>query len=94
MVCILFEDYDKKFKSEILKGIENNINILKNIYEEIYLNEFGFVYCVELEKIIGIEQVKVFGKGCFMNCPKLNREQYPEVKKNIEENIVSFSGLV
>ena len=47
MVCILFEDYDKKFKSEILKGIENNINILKNIYEEIYLNEFGFVYCVE-----------------------------------------------
>lgn len=47
MNCILFEDYDKKFKSEILKGIENNINILKNIYEEIYLNEFGFVYCAE-----------------------------------------------
>lgn len=47
MICILFEDYDKRFKSEILKGIENNINILKNIYEEIYLNEFGFVYCVE-----------------------------------------------
>ena len=28
---VLFENYDKKFKSEILKGIENNINILKNI---------------------------------------------------------------
>ena len=47
MNCILFEDYDKKFKSETLKGIENNINILKNIYEEIYMNEYGFVYCID-----------------------------------------------
>ena len=27
----------------------------------------------------------IFGKGCFVNCPKLNREEYPEIQKNDEE---------
>ena len=28
----------------------------------------------------------VIGKGCFINCPKLNKEEYPEVKKNKESS--------
>ena len=80
MVCILFEDYDKKFKSEILKGIENNINVLKNIYEEIYLNEFGFVYCVE----------NLSKNDCRILC-KTNLNEYLQVPEGVILRINSKS---
>ena len=44
---IVFEDYDKKFKSKVLKGIENVNNILKNIYDEVFINHEGIAYSVE-----------------------------------------------
>ena len=49
------------------------------------LNDYCFANCEELTEIQGLDQSKVFGKGCFMNCQKLDKEQYPQVKQNIEE---------
>ena len=49
------------------------------------LNDYCFANCSELTEIKGLEQIKEFGKGCFMNCPKLDKEQYPQVKQNVEE---------
>ena len=49
------------------------------------LNDYCFANCKELIEIKGLEQIKEFGTGCFMNCPKLDKEQYTKVKQNIEE---------
>ena len=54
------------------------------------LNDYCFANCNELIEIKGIEQIKEFGKGCFMNCYKLNKEQYPQVKHNNEEYLNEF----
>lgn len=44
---INFEDFDKKYKSAFLKGIETNINILKNLYDEVYVDNKGLVYSLD-----------------------------------------------
>lgn len=44
---IVFDDYDKKFKSTFLKGVENNINVLKNLYDEIYIDNKGLAYSID-----------------------------------------------
>ena len=49
------------------------------------LNDYCFSNCQELTEIKGIEEIKEYGKGCFINCPKLNKEEYPQVKQNNEE---------
>lgn len=41
---IYFDDYDKKFKSSLLKELENSVKILKNIFDEILINNEGIVY--------------------------------------------------
>ena len=41
------------------------------------LSDYCFASCEELTEIKGLEHVKEIGKGCFLNCPKLNQEEYP-----------------
>ena len=41
---IMFEDYDKKFKSSTLKELESNVKILKNIFVDMqWINESHFL---------------------------------------------------
>ena len=68
-----FDRYNKSLKELI---IPNNMT---------KLSDYSFSNCEELTEIKGLEYVKDIGKGCFMNCPKLNREQYPEVEKRVNE---------
>ena len=44
---ILFEDYDKKFKSSFLKELENNVKIVKNVFDIIFVNCKGITYSLE-----------------------------------------------
>ena len=44
---ILFEEKEKKFKTSFLKELENNVKILKNIYEEVYIDNEGYCYSLE-----------------------------------------------
>lgn len=44
---ILFEEQEKKFKTSFLKDLENNVKILKNIYDEVYINNKGIAYSLE-----------------------------------------------
>ena len=48
------------------------------------ISDYCFANCKELTRIVGLEGIKEFGKGCFKNCPKLNKNQYPKVKQNNE----------
>lgn len=43
-MVIIFEELGKKEKSRILKGIENTNQILKNIFETVYINHEGVCY--------------------------------------------------
>ena len=56
----------------------------------IKLSDYCFANCQELTEIQGLEQIKEYGIGCFMNCTKLKREQYPQVKQNIEHHLNSL----
>ena len=49
------------------------------------LSDYCFSNCEDLIEIKGLEHVKEIGKGCFINCLLSNRDQYPQVKQNIEE---------
>ena len=44
---ILFEEKEKKFKTSFLKDLENNVKILKNIYDEVYIDNKGIAYSLE-----------------------------------------------
>lgn len=44
---ILFEDREKKFKTSFLKELENNIKILKNLFDEVYIDDNGLAYMLE-----------------------------------------------
>ena len=44
---LFFEDHGKSVKSTFLKNVESNNNILKNLYEEIFVNDEGLVYSLE-----------------------------------------------
>ena len=44
---VLFEEKEKKFKTSFLKELENNVKIIKNIYNEIYIDNKGTGYCLE-----------------------------------------------
>ena len=52
------------------------------------LEDYCFANYQELEEIIGLEKIKEIGKGCFINCPQLDRNKYPIVKRNIEEYLI------
>ena len=41
---INFNDHDKKFKSSFLKELESNIKIIKNLFDESYLNNKEICY--------------------------------------------------
>lgn len=44
---ILFEEKEKKFKTSFLKELENNIKILKNLFDEVFVNNEGVCYSLE-----------------------------------------------
>lgn len=44
---ILFEDKEKKFKTSFLKDLENNVKILKNLFDEVYIDKEGVCYSLE-----------------------------------------------
>lgn len=44
---ILFEEQEKKFKTSFLKDLENNVKIIKNIFDEVYINDKGIGYSLE-----------------------------------------------
>ena len=91
---IVFEDYDKKFKSKVLKGIENANNILKNIYDEVFINHEGIAYSVESKLDTG----RVFCKTNideFIEIPKdallkLNTKNLSDCLKSGKTKILSF----
>ena len=91
---IVFEDYDKKFKSKVLKGIENVNNILKNIYDEVFINHEGIAYSVESKLDTG----RVFCKTNiyeFIEIPKdallkLNTKNLSDCLKSGKTKILSF----
>ena len=47
------------------------------------LNDYCFANCQKLEQISNLEQIKSFGKGCFMNCPLLHKHQSSFLLENI-----------
>ena len=44
---VIFEEKEKKFKTSFLKELENNVKVLKNIYDEVYINNEGLCYSLE-----------------------------------------------
>ena len=44
---IIFEEKEKKFKTSFLKDLENNVKVLKNIYDEAFINDKGVCYSLE-----------------------------------------------
>lgn len=50
---ILFEDREKKFKTSFLKSLENHLKILKNIYDEVFINSEGIAYSVDSKIVNG-----------------------------------------
>ena len=46
-----------------------------------------FANCKELTEIKGLEQIKEFGKRCFMNCPMLNKDETMQMKDNVSTQL-------
>ena len=67
---ILFEEQEKKFKTSFLKDLENNVKIIKNIFDEVYINDKGIGYSLESK----LESGRVY---CNTNLNKLF-----EIKEN------------
>ena len=42
------------------------------------LNSYCFAHCINLKEIKGIKQIEEVGRGCFYNCPDLDKESIPE----------------
>ena len=49
------------------------------------LSDYCFADSEYLTEIKGIENIKEFGKGCFVNCPSLNKEKNSLIQKNYNE---------
>ena len=67
---VIFEEKEKKFKTSFLKDLENNVKILKNIYDEVYIDNKGIGYSLESK----LESGRVY---CNTNLNKLF-----EIKEN------------
>ena len=44
---ILFEEKEKKFKTSFLKELENNVKILKNLFDEVYVDNKDISYSLD-----------------------------------------------
>lgn len=92
---ILFEDYDKKFKSSFLKELENNVKILKNLFDIVYINDKGIVYALENKLENGRVYCKT-GLAPIFNIPensllKLDLNRMTECLKAGKSKILGFS---
>lgn len=92
---IYFEDYDKKFKSSLLKELENSIKILKNIFNEMLINEDGIVYHLDNKLSNGRVYAKTSLHKIF-NIPKdnllnLDLNKMSECLKVGKSKLIGFS---
>ena len=91
---VIFEEMEKKLKTSFLKDLENNVKILKNIYDEIYIDskgigyslesklEVGRVYCnTNLNKLFEIEENQLL---------KLNMKAISDCLKAGKSKIIGF----
>lgn len=69
-MVILFENVDKKEKSRLLKGLETINQIIKNIFDEVYINNKGVCYNNESTLLSG---------RCFC---ETNFNDFIEIKEN------------
>lgn len=69
-MVILFENIDKKEKSKLIKGLENINQILKNIFNEVFINNKGVCYNNESTLLSG---------RCFC---ETNFNNFIEIKEN------------
>lgn len=44
---VIFEEKEKKFKTSFLKDLENNVKIIKNLFDEVYIDKNGIGYSLE-----------------------------------------------
>ena len=93
-MVILFEDYDKKFKSSFLKELENNVKILKNLFDVVYINDKGIVYALENKLENGRVYCKT-GLAPIFNIPensllKLDLNRMTECLKAGKSKILGF----
>ena len=91
---LIFADVDKKVKSSFLKELENNNKILKNLFDEVYIDDAGLTFCVEskitngrvycytsLNKLFNIEENTLF---------KLNTGKVTECLKGGKTKITGY----
>ena len=91
---LIFADVDKKVKSSFLKELENNNKILKNLFDEVYIDDAGLTFCVEskitngrvycytsLNKLFNIEENTLF---------KLNTGKVTECLKSGKTKITGY----
>lgn len=69
-MVILFEELDKKEKSKLLKGLENINQIIKNIFDTVYIDDRGVCYNNESTLLSG---------RCFC---ETNFNEFVEIKEN------------
>jgi hypothetical protein len=81
---IIFEEREKKFKTSFLKNLENHVKIIKNIFDEVYIDDKGICYSLES---------KLEGGRVYCNS-KLN--ELFEIKENqlLKLNLKSISDCI
>ena len=54
------------------------------------LADYCFAHCKNLIRINGLEHIKEYGKGCFIDSPIIKREIHPMINQSIESYLSSF----
>lgn len=93
---VIFEEKEKKFKTSFLKDLENNVKILKNIYDEVYINNEGICYSLESK----LDSGRVYCKSSINKLfeikenqlLKLNLKAISECLKAGKSKIIGFSA--
>jgi hypothetical protein len=93
---ILFEEQGKKFKTSFLKELENNIKILKNLFDEVFVNNEGVCYSLESKLNSGRVYCKSSINKLFEikenQLLKLNLKAISECLKAGKSKIIGFSA--
>ena len=77
---------NKKREDEPMKSFTIPLDVTK-------LGNYCFANCFLLNEIIGIERIREFGKGCFLNCPKLKRSVYPQVEESVDNQLKELVSI-
>ena len=93
---IIFEEKEKKFKTSFLKDLENNVKIIKNLFDEVYIDKNGIGYSLESK----LEAGRVYCKSSINKLfeikenqlLKLNLKAISECLKAGKSKIIGFSA--